>query len=215
MKKYLKLIPIYFILFFVCCSNVSDIVFERFTEGNRGIEEITEAEESFDPKEVFKIIPPLFSVEGKLHNPLMPSRFDNGRIDGSIFHIQKIPFWNIPELIEPFFCSLLTKIQKKENEEEKIEVSSEEEITSSISSFEIVSYESNSSQDTIYCIEKVTLETTSNATLSYSLDGETYGSYSEPIEITEPATLIVKTTLDDNSVFFLSTKVSCSASNNS
>ena len=59
-------------------------MFERLTEGNRGIEEITEAEESFDPKEVFKIIPPLFSVEGKLHNPLMPSRFDNGRIDGSI-----------------------------------------------------------------------------------------------------------------------------------
>ncbi|MCI7607309.1 MAG: hypothetical protein MSS69_11225 [Spirochaetales bacterium] len=215
MKKYLKLIPIYFILFFVCCSNVSDIVFERFTEGNRGIEEITEAEESFDPKEVFIIIPPLFSVEGKQHNPLMPSRFDNGRIDSSIFHIQKTPFWNIPELIEPFYFSLLTKIQKKENEGENINVSSEEEITPSISSYEIVSYESNSSQDTICCIEKVTLETKSNATLSYSLDGETYESYSEPIEITEPATLIVKTTLNDNSVFFLSTKVSCSASNNS
>lgn len=215
MKKYLKLIPVCFILFFVCCSNVSDIVFERLTEGNRGIEEITEVEESFDPKEVFIIIPPLFSVEGKQHNPLMPSRFDNGRIDSSIFHIQKTPFWNIPELIEPFYFSLLTKIQKKENEGENINVSSEEEITPSISSYEIVSYESNSSQDTICCIEKVTLETKSNATLSYSLDGETYESYSEPIEITEPATLIVKTTLNDNSVFFLSTKVSCSASNNS
>lgn len=215
MKKYLKLIPVCFILFFVCCSNVSDIVFERLTEGNRGIEEITEVEESFDPKEVFIIIPPLFSVEGKQHNPLMPSRFDNGRIDSSIFHIQKTPFWNIPELIEPFYFSLLTKIQKKENEGENINVSSEEEITPSISSYEIVSYESNSSQDTICCIEKVTLETTSNATLSYSLNGETYKSYSEPIEITEPTTLIVKTTLNDNSVFFLSTKVSCSASNNS
>ena len=215
MKKYLKLIPVCFILFFVCCSNVSDIVFERLTEGNRGIEEITEVEESFDPKEVFIIIPPLFSVEGKQHNPLMPSRFDNGRIDSSIFHIQKTPFWNIPELIEPFYFSLLTKIQKKENEGENINVSSEEEITPSISSYEIVSYESNSSQDTICCIEKVTLETTSNATLSYSLDGETYKSYSEPIEITEPTTLIVKTTLNDNSVFFLSTKVSCCTSNNS
>ena len=89
MKKYKNLIPIFFVILFVCCTNVSDTIFERITDGNsRGIEEISEEKETAEtPKEIFEIIPSLFSISGNSSNPFFVSRFLSGRVAPSLFHI--------------------------------------------------------------------------------------------------------------------------------
>ena len=117
MKKYKKLIPIIFVILIVCCTNVSDTIFERITDGNsRGIEEISEEKETAEtPKEIFEIIPSLFSISGNSSNPFMSSRFVSGRVEHSLFHIEKVQFWDIPEFIEPFFSTLLAKQKNVES----------------------------------------------------------------------------------------------------
>ena len=202
MKKYKKLIPIIFVILIVCCTNVSDTIFERITDGNsRGIEEISEEKETAEtPKEIFEIIPSLFSISGNSSNPFMSSRFVSGRVEHSLFHIEKVQFWDIPEFIEPFFSTLLAK---QKNVESVIE--------ESITFFpvdDVSVYSSEASLENTTSKGLITLETNTDASLSFSLNGESFEEYTEPIEITEPTVITVKTEGKNSPKFLLSSTFS-------
>lgn len=204
MKKYKKLIPIIFVILFVCCTNVSDTIFERITDGNsRGIEEISEEKETAEtPKEIFEIIPSLFSISGNSSNPFFVSRFLSGRVASSLFHFEKVPFWGIPEFIEPFFSTLLAK---QKNVESVIE-----ESTTFFPVDDVSAYSAEVSLDKENTTYKglTTLETNTDASLSFSLNGESFEEYTEPIEITEPTVITVKTEGKNTPKFLLSSTFS-------
>ena len=202
MKKYKKLIPIIFVILIVCCTNVSDTIFERITDGNsRGIEEISEEKETAEtPKEIFEIIPSLFSISGNSSNPFMSSRFVSGRVAPSLFHIEKVPFWDIPEFIEPFFSALLAKQKNVEN--------SIEEGATYFPVDDVSVYSSEASLENTTSKGLITLETNTDASLSFSLNGESFEEYTEPIEITEPTVITVKTEGKNSPKFLLSSTFS-------
>lgn len=202
MKKYKKLIPIIFVILFVCCTNVSDTIFERITDGNsRGIEEISEEKETAEtPKEIFEIIPSLFSISGNSSNPFMSSRFVSGRVAPSLFHIEKVPFWDIPEFIEPFFSALLAKQKNVEN--------SIEEGATYFPVDDVSVYSSEASLENTTSKGLITLETNTDASLSFSLNGESFEEYTEPIVITEPTVITVKTEGKNTPKFLLSSTFS-------
>ena len=202
MKKYKKLIPIIFVILIVCCTNVSDTIFERITDGNsRGIEEISEEKETAEtPKEIFEIIPSLFSISGNSSNPFMSSRFVSGRVAPSLFHIEKVPFWDIPEFIEPFFSALLAKQKNVEN--------SIEEGATYFPVDDVSVYSSEASLENTTSKGLITLETNTDASLSFSLNGESFEEYTEPIVITEPTVITVKTEGKNTPKFLLSSTFS-------
>ena len=202
MKKYKKLIPIIFVILIVCCTNVSDTIFERITDGNsRGIEEISEEKETAETsKDIYEIIPSLFSISGSSSNPFMSSRFVSGHVEDSLFHIEKVPFWDIPEFIEPFFSTLLAK---QKNVESVIE--------ESITFFpvdDVSVYSSEASLENTTSKGLITLETNTDASLSFSLNGESFEAYTEPIEITEPTVITVKAEEKNTPKFLLSSTFS-------
>ena len=209
MKKYKNLIPIFFVILFVCCTNVSDTIFERITDGNsRGIEEISEEKETAEtPKEIFEIIPSLFSISGNSSNPFFVSRFLSGRVAPSLFHIEKVPFWDIPEFIEPFFSTLLAK-------QKNVESSIEEGVTY-FPVDDVSAYSSEVSLDKENTTSKrlITLETNTDVSLSFSLNGESFEEYTEPIVITEPTVITVKTEGNNTPKFLLSSTFSYSIEN--
>ena len=198
MKKYKNLIPI----FFVCCTNVSDTIFERITDGNsRGIEEISEEKETTETsKDIYGIIPSLFSISGNSSNPFMSSRFVSGRVAPSLFHIEKVPFWDIPEFIEPFFSALLAKQKNVEN--------SIEEGATYFPVDDVSVYSSEASLENTTSKGLITLETNTDASLSFSLNGESFEEYTEPIVITEPTVITVKTEGKNTPKFLLSSTFS-------
>ena len=202
MKKYKKLIPIIFVILIVCCTNVSDTIFERITDGNsRGIEEISEEKETAEtPKEIFEIIPSLFSISGNSSNPFMSSRFVSGRVAPSLFHIEKVPFWDIPEFIEPFFSALLAKQKNVEN--------SIEEGATYFPVDDVSVYSSEASLENTTSKGLITLETNTDVSLSFSLNGESFEEYTEPIVITEPTVITVKTEGKNTPKFLLSSTFS-------
>ena len=202
MKKYKNLIPIFFVILFVCCTNVSDTIFERITDGNsRGIEEISEEKETAEtPKEIFEIIPSLFSISGNSSNPFMSSRFVSGRVAPSLFHIEKVPFWDIQEFIEPFFSALLAKQKNVEN--------SIEEGATYFPVDDVSVYSSEASLENTTSKGLITLETNTDASLSFSLNGESFEEYTEPIEITEPTVITVKAEEKNTPKFLLSSTFS-------
>ena len=202
MKKYKKLIPIIFVILFVCCTNVSDTIFERITDGNsRGIEEISEEKETAETsKDIYEIIPSLFSISGNSSNPFMSSRFVSGRVAPSLFHIEKVPFWDIPEFIEPFFSTLLAK---QKNVESVIE-----ESTTFFPVDDVSVYSSEASLENTTSKGLITLETNTDASLSFSLNGESFEEYTEPIVITEPTVITVKTEGKNTPKFLLSSNFS-------
>ena len=204
MKKYKKLIPIIFVILFVCCTNVSDTIFERITDGNsRGIEEISEEKETAEtPKEIFEIIPSLFSISGNSSNPFMSSRFVSGRVEHSLFHIEKVQFWDIPEFIEPFFSTLLAK-------QKNVESVIEESITFfPVDDVSVYSSEISLDKENTTSKGLITLETNTDASLSFSLNGESFEEYTEPIEITEPTVITVKAEEKNTPKFLLSSTFS-------
>lgn len=204
MKKYKKLIPIFFVILFVCCTNVSDTIFERITDGNsRGIEEISEEKETAEtPKEIFEIIPSLFSISGNSSNPFMSSRFVSGRVEHSLFHIEKVQFWDIPEFIEPFFSTLLAK-------QKNVESVIEESITFfPVDDVSVYSSEISLDKENTTSKGLITLETNTDASLSFSLNGESFEEYTEPIEITEPTVITVKAEGKNSPKFLLSSTFS-------
>ena len=204
MKKYKKLIPIIFVILIVCCTNVSDTIFERITDGNsRGIEEISEEKETAEtPKEIFEIIPSLFSISGNSSNPFMSSRFVSGRVEHSLFHIEKVQFWDIPEFIEPFFSTLLAK-------QKNVESVIEESITFfPVDDVSVYSSEISLDKENTTSKGLITLETNTNASLSFSLNGESFEEYTEPIEITEPTVITVKAEGKNSPKFLLSSTFS-------
>ena len=202
MKKYKKLIPIIFVILFVCCTNVSDTIFERITDGNsRGIEEISEEKETTETsKDIYGIIPSLFSISGNSSNPFMSSRFVSGRVAPSLFHIEKVPFWDIPEFIEPFFSALLAKQKNVEN--------SIEEGATYFPVDDVSVYSSEASLENTTSKGLITLETNTDASLSFSLNGESFEEYTEPIEITEPTVITVKAEEKNTPKFLLSSTFS-------
>ena len=202
MKKYKNLIPIFFVILFVCCTNVSDTIFERITDGNsRGIEEISEEKETAEtPKEIFEIIPSLFSISGNSSNPFFVSRFVSGRVAPSLFHIEKVPFWDIPEFIEPFFSALLAKQKNVEN--------SIEEGATYFPVDDVSVYSSEASLENTTSKRLITLETNTDVSLSFSLNGESFEEYTEPIVITEPTVITVKTEGKNTPKFLLSSTFS-------
>ena len=204
MKKYKNLIPIFFVILFVCCTNVSDTIFERITDGNsRGIEEISEEKETAEtPKEIFEIIPSLFSIRGNSSNPFMSSRFVSGRVEHSLFHIEKVQFWDIPEFIEPFFSTLLAK-------QKNVESVIEESITFfPVDDVSVYSSEISLDKENTTSKGLITLETNTDASLSFSLNGESFEEYTEPIEITEPTVITVKAEEKNTPKFLLSSTFS-------
>ena len=204
MKKYKKLIPIIFVILFVCCTNVSDTIFERITDGNsRGIEEISEEKETAEtPKEIFEIIPSLFSISGNSSNPFMSSRFVSGRVEHSLFHIEKVQFWDIPEFIEPFFSTLLAK-------QKNVESVIEESITFfPVDDVSVYSSEISLDKENTTSKGLITLESNTDASLSFSLNGESFEEYTEPIEITEPTVITVKAEGKNSPKFLLSSTFS-------
>ena len=204
MKKYKNLIPIFFVILFVCCTNVSDTIFERITDGNsRGIEEISEEKETAEtPKEIFEIIPSLFSISGNSSNPFMSSRFVSGRVEHSLFHIEKVQFWDIPEFIEPFFSTLLAK-------QKNVESVIEESITFfPVDDVSVYSSEISLDKENTTSKGLITLETNTDASLSFSLNGESFEEYTEPIEITEPTVITVKAEEKNTPKFLLSSTFS-------
>ena len=204
MKKYKKLIPIIFVILFVCCTNVSDTIFERITDGNsRGIEEISEEKETAEtPKEIFEIIPSLFSISGNSSNPFMSSRFVSGRVEHSLFHIEKVQFWDIPEFIEPFFSTLLAK-------QKNVESVIEESITFfPVDDVSVYSSEISLDKENTTSKGLITLETNTDASLSFSLNGESFEEYTEPIVITEPTVITVKAEGKNTPKFLLSSTFS-------
>ena len=202
MKKYKKLIPIIFVILIVCCTNVSDTIFERITDGNsRGIEEISEEKETTETsKDIYGIIPSLFSISGNSSNPFMSSRFVSGRVAPSLFHIEKVPFWDIPEFIEPFFSALLAKQKNVEN--------SIEEGATYFPIDDVSVYSSEASLENTTSKGLITLETNTDASLSFSLNGESFEEYTEPIEITEPTVITVKAEEKNTPKFLLSSTFS-------
>ena len=202
MKKYKKLIPIIFVILFVCCTNVSDTIFERITDGNsRGIEEISEEKETTETsKDIYGIIPSLFSISGNSSNPFMSSRFVSGRVAPSLFHIEKVPFWDIQEFIEPFFSALLAKQKNVEN--------SIEEGATYFPVDDVSVYSSEASLENTTSKGLITLETNTDASLSFSLNGESFEEYTEPIEITEPTVITVKAEGKNSPKFLLSSTFS-------
>ena len=202
MKKYKKLIPIIFVILFVCCTNVSDTIFERITDGNsRGIEEISEEKETTETsKDIYEIIPSLFSISGNSSNPFMSSRFVSGRVAPSLFHIEKVPFWDIQEFIEPFFSALLAKQKNVEN--------SIEEGATYFPVDDVSVYSSEASLENTTSKGLITLETNTDASLSFSLNGESFEEYTEPIVITEPTVITVKTEGKNTPKFLLSSTFS-------
>ena len=202
MKKYKKLIPIIFVILFVCCTNVSDTIFERITDGNsRGIEEISEEKETTETsKDIYEIIPSLFSISGNSSNPFMSSRFVSGRVAPSLFHIEKVPFWDIQEFIEPFFSALLAKQKNVEN--------SIEEGATYFPIDDVSVYSSEASLENTTSKGLITLETNTDASLSFSLNGESFEEYTEPIVITEPTVITVKTEGKNTPKFLLSSTFS-------
>ena len=202
MKKYKNLIPIFFVILFVCCTNVSDTIFEHITDDNsRGIEEISEEKETAEtPKEIFEIIPSLFSISGNSSNPFMSSRFVSGRVAPSLFHIEKVPFWDIPEFIEPFFSALLAKQKNVEN--------SIEEGATYFPVDDVSVYSSEASLENTTSKGLITLETNTDVSLSFSLNGESFEEYTEPIVITEPTVITVKTEGKNTPKFLLSSTFS-------
>ena len=202
MKKYKNLIPIFFVILFVCCTNVSDTIFERITDGNsRGIEEISEEKETTETsKDIYGIIPSLFSISGNSSNPFMSSRFVSGRVAPSLFHIEKVPFWDIQEFIEPFFSALLAKQKNVEN--------SIEEGATYFPIDDVSVYSSEASLENTTSKGLITLETNTDASLSFSLNGESFEEYTEPIVITEPTVITVKTEGKNTPKFLLSSTFS-------
>ena len=202
MKKYKNLIPIFFVILFVCCTNVSDTIFERITDGNsRGIEEISEEKETTETsKDIYEIIPSLFSISGNSSNPFMSSRFVSGRVAPSLFHIEKVPFWDIPEFIEPFFSALLAKQKNVEN--------SIEEGATYFPVDDVSVYSSEASLENTTSKGLITLETNTDVSLSFSLNGESFEEYTEPIVITEPTVITVKTEGKNTPKFLLSSTFS-------
>ena len=202
MNKYKKLIPIIFVILIVCCTNVSDTIFERITDGNsRGIEEISEEKETAETsKDIYEIIPSLFSISGSSSNPFMSSRFVSGHVEDSLFHIEKVPFWDIPEFIEPFFSALLAKQKNVEN--------SIEEGATYFPVDDVSVYSSEASLENTTSKGLITLETNTDASLSFSLNGESFEEYTEPIEITEPTVITVKTEGKNTPKFLLSSTFS-------
>ena len=202
MKKYKNLIPIFFVILFVCCTNVSDTIFERITDGNsRGIEEISEEKETTETsKDIYGIIPSLFSISGNSSNPFMSSRFVSGRVAPSLFHIEKVPFWDIPEFIEPFFSALLAKQKNVEN--------SIEEGATYFPVDDVSVYSSVASLENTTSKRLITLETNTDVSLSFSLNGESFEEYTEPIVITEPTVITVKTEGKNTPKFLLSSTFS-------
>ena len=202
MKKYKNLIPIFFVILFVCCTNVSDTIFERITDGNsRGIEEISEEKETTETsKDIYGIIPSLFSISGNSSNPFMSSRFVSGRVAPSLFHIEKVQFWDIPEFIEPFFSALLAKQKNVEN--------SIEEGATYFPVDDVSVYSSEASLENTTSKGLITLETNTDASLSFSLNGESFEEYTEPIVITEPTVITVKTEGKNTPKFLLSSTFS-------
>ena len=204
MKKYKNLIPIFFVILFVCCTNVSDTIVERITDDNsRGIEEISEEKETAEtPKEIFEIIPSLFSISGNSSNPFMSSRFVSGRVEHSLFHIEKVQFWDIPEFIEPFFSTLLAK-------QKNVESVIEESITFfPVDDVSVYSSEISLDKENTTSKGLITLETNTDASLSFSLNGESFEEYTEPIEITEPTVITVKAEEKNTPKFLLSSTFS-------
>ena len=204
MKKYKKLIPIIFVILIVCCTNVSDTIFECITDGNsRGIEEISEEKETAEtPKEIFEIIPSLFSISGNSSNPFMSSRFVSGRVEHSLFHIEKVQFCDIPEFIEPFFSTLLAK-------QKNVESVIEESITFfPVDDVSVYSSEISLDKENTTSKGLITLETNADASLSFSLNGESFEEYTEPIEITEPTVITVKAEEKNTPKFLLSSTFS-------
>lgn len=104
----------------------------------------------------------------------------------------------MPLLIKPFFSSLLTK-QK------------EETIIIDSSIYEVSTCYINESESTYTGIVKLE---TNNALLSYSLNGEPFEEYTEPIEITEPTVITVKTEGKNTPKFLLSSTFSYNAEKN-
>ena len=202
MKKYKNLIPIFFVILFVCCTNVSDTIFERITDGNsRGIEEISEEKETTETsKDIYGIIPSLFSISGNSSNPFMSSRFVSGRVAPSLFHIEKVPFWDIPAFIAPFFSALLAKQKNVEN--------SIEEGATYFPVDDVSVYSSEASLENTTSKGLITLETNTDASLSFSLNGESFEEYTEPIVITEPTVITVKTEGKNTPKFLLSSTFS-------
>ena len=202
MKKYKNLIPIFFVILIVCCTNVSDTIFERITDGNsRGIEEISEEKETAETsKDIYEIIPSLFSISGSSSNPFMSSRFVSGHVEDSLFHIEKVPFWDIPEFIEPFFSALLAKQKNVEN--------SIEEGATYFPVDDVSVYSSEASLENTTSKGLITLETNTDASLSFSLNGESFEEYTEPIVITEPTVITVKTEGKNTPKFLLSSTFS-------
>ena len=202
MKKYKNLIPIFCVILFVCCTNVSDTIFERITDGNsRGIEEISEEKETTETsKDIYEIIPSLFSISGNSSNPFMSSRFVSGRVAPSLFHIEKVPFWDIPEFIEPFFSALLAKQKNVEN--------SIEEGATYFPVDDVSVYSSEASLENTTSKGLITLETNTDVSLSFSLNGESFEEYTEPIVITEPTVITVKTEGKNTPKFLLSSTFS-------
>ena len=202
MKKYKNLIPVFFVILFVCCTNVSDTIFERITDGNsRGIEEISEEKETTETsKDIYGIIPSLFSISGNSSNPFMSSRFVSGRVAPSLFHIEKVPFWDIQEFIEPFFSALLAKQKNVEN--------SIEEGATYFPVDDVSVYSSEASLENTTSKGLITLETNTDASLSFSLNGESFEEYTEPIVITEPTVITVKTEGKNTPKFLLSSTFS-------
>ena len=204
MKKYKKLIPIIFVILIVCCTNVSDTIFERITDGNsRGIEEISEEKETTETsKDIYGIIPSLFSISGNSSNPFMSSRFVSGRVEHSLFHIEKVQFWDIPEFIEPFFSTLLAK-------QKNVESVIEESITFfPVDDVSVYSSEISLDKENTTSKGLITLETNTDASLSFSLNGESFEEYTEPIEITEPTVITVKAEGKNSPKFLLSSTFS-------
>ena len=202
MKKYKNLIPIFFVILFVCCTNVSDTIFERITDSNsRGIEEISEEKETTETsKDIYEIIPSLFSISGNSSNPFMSSRFVSGRVAPSLFHIEKVPFWDIQEFIEPFFSALLAKQKNVEN--------SIEEGATYFPVDDVSVYSSEASLENTTSKGLITLETNTDASLSFSLNRESFEEYTEPIVITEPTVITVKTEGKNTPKFLLSSTFS-------
>ena len=202
MKKYKNLIPIIFVILIVCCTNVSDKIFERITDSNsRGIEEISEEKETTETsKDIYGIIPSLFSISGNSSNPFMSSRFVSGRVAPSLFHIEKVPFWDIPEFIEPFFSALLAKQKNVEN--------SIEEGATYFPVDDVSVYSSEASLENTTSKGLITLETNTDVSLSFSLNGESFEEYTEPIVITEPTVITVKTEGKNTPKFLLSSTFS-------
>ena len=132
----------------------------------------------------------------------MSSRFVSGRVEHSLFHIEKVQFWDIPEFIEPFFSTLLAK-------QKNVESVIEESITFfPVDDVSVYSSEISLDKENTTSKGLITLETNTDASLSFSLNGESFEEYTEPIEITEPTVITVKAEEKNTPKFLLSSTFS-------